>query len=119
MVTSRAFSIREIDGVVVIKLYGYVPRLQVKELREIMLRKYAAPEVPLVLNLEAGEIGSLLISIFFEILDKRDKDGSRIAFCHADPLTQEALRATGITSFVQLFATEAEALSHLGAGHES
>ncbi len=111
---SRAFSIREVNGVIVIKVYGYLPRLQVRELRAILLENYAAPEIPLILNLEAGEIGSLLISIFFEILDRRKKDGKKIAFCQMDGLTKEALRATGITSFIQIFDTEAEALTYFG-----
>ena len=53
------------------------------------------------------------MAIFFEILDIRKKDPKKIAFCHVDQTIRNALEATGILSFCQVFTTEKEALEML------
>lgn len=103
------FSVTTLDDVIVLRIGGYLERRGIKQLREILLEKYAATETPIIVNFSNGEPNSLLVAVFFEILDIRNKDLKKIAFTNLDDPVRRALEATGILSFCAVYANEAEA----------
>lgn len=103
------FSLVKQDDVVLLRIGGYLDRRGIKQLREILLDEYAENDMPIIVNFSNGEPNSLLVAIFFEILDIRKKDCRKIAFSNLDDPVRRALEATGILSFCTVYANEAEA----------
>ena len=107
------YSLVKHDRAVVLRIGGYIDRRGIKQLRETLLDQYAASELPIIVNFSNGEPNSLLVAIFFEILDIRKKDPRKIAFSNLDEPIQRALDATGILSMCAVYANEIEALEML------
>lgn len=103
------FSLVKLDDAIVLRIGGYLDRRGIKHLREILLENYADIETPIVVNFSNGEPNSLLVAVFFEILDIRNKDLKKIAFTNLDEPVRRALEATGILSFCTVYVSEAEA----------
>ncbi len=103
------YSLVKLEHTVILRISGYLNRLGVKQLRDVLLENYAEPSIPVIINFSNGEPSSLLVAIFFEILDLCGKDPHKISFCNVDQPTRNALGATGILAFCQIYASENEA----------
>ena len=107
------YSLIKHDGAVVLRIGGYIDRMGIKQLRESLLDQHAENDVPILVNFKNGEPNSLLVAIFFEILDICNKDPRKIAFTNLDEPVRRALEATGILTLCTVFANETEALEML------
>lgn len=107
------YSLVNQDQAVVLRIGGYINRRGIKQLRETLLEQHADGEKPIIVNFSNGEPNSLLVAIFFEILDISNKDPHKIAFTNLDESVRKALEATGILSLCAVFADESEALERL------
>ncbi|MCF7839360.1 MAG: STAS domain-containing protein [Candidatus Marinimicrobia bacterium] len=107
------YSLVNQDRAVVLRIGGYIDRRGIKQLRETLLEEYANGNKPIIVNFSNGEPNSLLVAIFFEILDINNKDPRKIAFSNLNEPIHRALEATGILSLCAVFSDENEALERL------
>jgi hypothetical protein len=107
--TNYGFTITPEHGLVTIRFNGRLSRNDIKILREEILNNYSASTSIIIINMNLGEPSSLLVSIFLEVLDIRNRDGKGLAFCEMDRSTQKALQATGVLKYALSFDLETKA----------
>jgi hypothetical protein len=110
--TNYSFTITPENKLVTIRFKGRLSRYDIKVLRGEVLNSYSGLETKIIVNMDLGEPSSLLVSIFLEILDVRERDGSSLAFCEMDISTEKALIATGILKYALTFKHEIDARNH-------